>query len=139
MWDGIFWRRIDLGGAGRILDDKTERPEKPQPAYDPPLDPYSWPAGATKGSDLIPPSTPTPSPTNTGGSAPMPVPTPTSSSSSSPPSTAPPSKVTLTLPAASADGDLETFRNRAFVVKGRVVESTGAPCKGCLLYTSRCV
>ncbi len=139
VWDGIFWRRIDLGGAGRILDDKTERPEKPQPAYDPPLDPYSWPAGATKGSDLIPPSTPTPSPTNTGGSAPMPVPTPTSSSSSSPPSTAPPSKVTLTLPAASADGDLETFRNRAFVVKGRVVESTGAPCKGCLLYTSRCV
>lgn len=128
-WDGSYWRRIDLGGAGRILDDKTERPEKPQPAYDPPLDPYSWPAGATKGSDLIPPSSPTPSPTNTSGTSPTPVPVPTASSSASPPSTAPPSKVTLTLPAATTSGDLEIFRQRAFMVRGKVVDSTGAPCK----------
>lgn len=129
QWDGTYWRRIDLGGAGRILDDKTERPEKPQPAYDPPLDPYNWPAGATKGSDLIPPSTPTPSPTNTGGTSPIPVPTPTGSSSASPPSTAPPSKVTLALPGSPSEGDLEILRTRSFQVKGRVLDSAGAACK----------
>jgi transglutaminase-like putative cysteine protease len=129
QWDGIYWRRIDLGGAGRILDDKTERLEKPQPAYDPPLDPYTWPAGATKGSDLIPPSAPAPAPTSTGGSSPTPVPVPTGSSSAATPSTAPPSKVTLVLPGASSEGDLEIFRTRAFMVRGRIVDSTGAPCK----------
>jgi len=130
QWDGTYWRRIDLGGAGRILDDKSERPEKPQPAYDPPLDPFSWPAGATKGSDLLPPSAPSPSPTNTSGTSPTPVPIPTGSSSASPPSTAPPSKMTLVLPGASKDGDVEILRTRAFLAKGRVVDSTGAPCKG---------
>lgn len=131
-WDGIYWRRIDLGGAGRTLDDKTERPEKPQPAYDPPSDPYSWPPGSTKGSDLIPPSVPTPSPTGTGtgGSIPTPVPTPTTSSSSAPPSTAPPSKVTLVLPTAPLSGELEVLRSKTLSVKGRVVDSAGAPCKG---------
>jgi len=129
-WDGLYFRRIDLGGAGRILDDKSERAEKPQPAYDPPLDPFSWPAGATKGSDLIPPSSPTPSPTNTGGTGPTPVPVPTGSSSATPPSSAPPSKVTLVLPGASKDGDIEILRTRAFLVRGKVVDSTGAPCKG---------
>lgn len=131
QWDGIYWRRIDLGGAGRTLDDKTERPEKPQPAYDPPMDPYSWPPGSTKGSDLIPPSAPTPSPTGTGtgGTIPTPTPTPTTSASATPPSSAPPSKVTLVLPSGPATGDLEITRMKAFGVKGRVLDSTGAPCK----------
>lgn len=131
QWDGIYWRRIDLGGAGRTLDDKTERPEKPQPAYDPPMDPYTWPPGATKGSDLMP-STPSPSPTGTGtgGTIPSPVPAPTTSASSSPPSTAPPSKITLALPGAPASGEFEVLRSKSIRVKGRVVDATGAACKG---------
>lgn len=131
VWDGIYWRRIDLGGAGRTLDDKTERPEKPQPAYDPPHDPYTWPPGATKGSDLIPPSAPAPSPSAPGtGTVPTPTPTPTASASTPPPSTAPPSKVTLNLPSAPATGELEILRNKALRVSGRVLDATGAPCKG---------
>jgi hypothetical protein len=129
QWDGIYWRRIDLGGAGRTLDDKSERPEKPQPNYDPPMDPFTWPPGATKGSDLIPPSAPTPSPTGTGGTIPTPVPTPTGSTSSTPPSTAPPSKVTLLLPTAPSSGEFELTRGKPFQVKGRIVDSTGAACK----------
>lgn len=127
--DGTLWHRIDLGGAGRILDDKTEKPEKEQPPYASPDDPYSWPAGATKGTDLLPPSTAAPpSPSGTGGTTPPPTPPPASSGSSTAP-TAPPSKVTLALPAAPTDDPLETLRGKPFVVKGRVVDSTGAGCK----------
>jgi len=128
--DGTLWHRIDLGGAGRMLEDKTERPEKEQPPYASPDDPYSWPPGATKGTDLLPPSTstsPGTSPTG-GGTTPPPLSPPTSSGSSSAP-TAPPSKVTLTIPGAPSDDALETLRGKPFSVKGRVVDSTGAPCK----------
>lgn len=133
--DGALWHRIDLGGAGRTLDDKTERPEKEQPPYSSPDDPYSWPPGATKGTDLLPPSTSTsPGGSSTGGgggggSTPPPTPpTPTASASSTAP-TAPPSKVTLTIPGAPTDDPLETLRGKPFTVKGRVVDAGGAPCK----------
>lgn len=129
--DGALWHRIDLGGAGRILDDKTEKPEKEQPPYSAPDDPYSWPPGASKGTDLLPPSTsgsPGPSPTGTGTSTPPPSTPPTASASSAGP-TAPPSKVTLMLPAATSEDPIETLRGKPFVVKGRVVDSTGAGCK----------
>jgi transglutaminase-like putative cysteine protease len=127
VFDGYLWRRVDLGGAGRILDDKTEKPETPQPQFDPPADPYPWPAGATKGSDLVPPSakTPTPTPTNT---APLPMPT---GSSPTPPTNAPPSKVTLTLENGSGDttDPREVFRSNQIHVKGRLLASDGSACK----------
>ena len=49
VWDGPIWKRIDLGGAGTILDESVE----PQaPTYAPPADPFDWPAGARRGEDL---------------------------------------------------------------------------------------
>lgn len=124
VFDGYLWRRVDLGGAGRILDDKTEKPETPQPQYDPPADPYPWPPGATKGSDLVPPTakTPTPTPTPT---APPTVPT---ASSTPPPTNAPPSKLTLTLEGGT-DDPREVFRSNAIHVKGRLLASDGNACK----------
>jgi transglutaminase-like putative cysteine protease len=122
--DGYVWRRIDLGGAGRVLDDKSEKPEKPQPRHDPPSDPYAWPSGATKGSDLLPPTTapttsPTTSPTGTG----------TTSPSTTPPSTAPPSKVTLNLSGATGADPMEIQRQKTLSVKGHLNASDGTPCK----------
>lgn len=46
--DGRMWRRIDLGGAGRTLDD----PLSQNVPYDPPPDPFAWPQGSTRGDDL---------------------------------------------------------------------------------------
>jgi len=46
--DGRLWRRIDLGGAGRTLHD----PLSTNVPHEPPLDPFSWPQGATRGDDL---------------------------------------------------------------------------------------
>ena len=46
--DGQRWRRIDLGGAGRTLND----PLSSNVPYEPPPDPFSWPQGAARGDDL---------------------------------------------------------------------------------------
>jgi len=46
--DGAFWRRIDLGGAGRTLG----APLTNGVAHDDPPDPFPWPSGATRGEDL---------------------------------------------------------------------------------------
>jgi hypothetical protein len=46
--DGRLWRRIDLGGAGRTLHDPTSS----NVPYDPPPDAFSWPEGASRGSDM---------------------------------------------------------------------------------------
>ncbi len=124
VFDGYLWRRVDLGGAGRILDDKTEKPEKPQPAFEPPPDPFPWPTGATKGSDLVPPTTKTPTPSPT-----TPPPAPTATGSTPPPApAAPPSKVTMTLNGV-ADDPHEVLRSKSLAVKGRLVASDGTGCK----------
>ncbi len=46
--DGHLWRRIDLGGAGRMLHD----PLSTNVSYEPPPDPFAWPQGSTRGDDL---------------------------------------------------------------------------------------
>jgi transglutaminase-like putative cysteine protease len=46
--DGRMWRRIDLGGAGRMLHD----PLSQNVPYEPPPDPFAWPQGSTRGQDL---------------------------------------------------------------------------------------
>lgn len=46
--DGKMWRRIDLGGAGRMLHDPTSQ----NVPYEAPPDPFSWPQGSTRGEDL---------------------------------------------------------------------------------------
>jgi len=47
--DGHLWKRVDLGGAGTILDESTRGKG---PTYAPPPDPFKWPAGAKRGDDL---------------------------------------------------------------------------------------
>ncbi|MBK7396137.1 MAG: transglutaminase domain-containing protein [Myxococcales bacterium] len=125
--DGYLYRRFDLGGAGRVLDDKSEKPEKPQPNYEPPTDPVGWPAGSTKGSDLLPPSSPSPG-TSPSGSPTGPTPSPPPTGSSTPPSTAPPSKVQLSLPGLSGEAP-EVLRTKNLGVKGTITSSGGDPCK----------
>jgi len=49
VWDGRLWKRIDLGGAGALLEEKNA---SAGPPYAPPPDPFSWPPGATRGEDL---------------------------------------------------------------------------------------
>ncbi len=48
LHDGRIWRRIDLGGAGRTLSD----PLSSNVPYEPPPDPFMWPQGSTRGTDL---------------------------------------------------------------------------------------
>ena len=45
--DAHAWRRIDLGGAG----NETREPD-PAVRYQPPADPFAWPANASRGEDL---------------------------------------------------------------------------------------
>lgn len=44
--NGTRWKRIDLGGAGGSLEAGV------QPPMTPPPDPFAWPEGANRGSDL---------------------------------------------------------------------------------------
>lgn len=46
--DGRLWRRLDLGGAGRMLRD----PSSKNVPYESPPDPFAWPQGSTRGEDL---------------------------------------------------------------------------------------
>jgi hypothetical protein len=46
--DGRLWRRIDLGGAGRMLAE----PLANKPTHETPVDPFGWPQGATRGEDI---------------------------------------------------------------------------------------
>ncbi len=65
--DGRLWRRIDLGGAGRMLAE----PIANRAVHEPPVDPFGWPAGATRGEDIagLPrPNAPDPATGQAGGS-----------------------------------------------------------------------
>ena len=48
--DGRMWRRIDLGGAGRMNRDAAST----NVTYDNPSDTFSWPPGASRGQDVNP-------------------------------------------------------------------------------------
>jgi hypothetical protein len=47
--DGEQWKRVDLGGAGMLLNRPEEAKSVP---YKPPPDPFDWPPGALRGEDL---------------------------------------------------------------------------------------
>ena len=50
--DGVAWRRIDLGGAGRMVNPASNLvPERP--VYQPPPDTFSWPQGSERGDDMV--------------------------------------------------------------------------------------
>jgi hypothetical protein len=52
VWDGTLWKRIDLGGAGTILDESQGEGGLDAPRYAPPPDPFRWPPGGKRGEDL---------------------------------------------------------------------------------------
>ena len=47
--DGRMWKRIDLGGAGRMMSESSHVAEP----YAAPHDAYPWPANATRGDDMV--------------------------------------------------------------------------------------
>jgi hypothetical protein len=50
--DGTLWRRIDLGGAGRMVTPAASGlPERP--VYRPPPDAFVWPQNAERGDDMV--------------------------------------------------------------------------------------
>jgi len=49
--DGTSWRRIDLGGAGVLQDAAALTLDRP--AYEPPPDPFGWPDGSRRASDML--------------------------------------------------------------------------------------
>ena len=50
--DGAQWRRIDLGGAGRMSAAASD-PLSSRPAYEAPPDFFSWPQNAQRGGDMM--------------------------------------------------------------------------------------
>jgi transglutaminase-like putative cysteine protease len=49
--DGALWKRIDLGGAGRMAS--KDRSEEEAPAYDAPSDAFPWPKAGERGEDMV--------------------------------------------------------------------------------------
>ncbi len=49
--DGGLWRRIDLGGAGRMQTPSGTSPERA--VYRPPPDAFAWPQNASRGDDMV--------------------------------------------------------------------------------------
>jgi transglutaminase-like putative cysteine protease len=50
--DGTLWRRLDLGGAGRLAPAVSEAiPERA--AYEPPPDAFAWPQDAQRGGAMV--------------------------------------------------------------------------------------
>ena len=111
VYDGSQWKRIDLGGAGRMLSEESNVAEP----YAAPRDSFPWPSNATRGDDMIEKaSDPNGPPRNSGSGT-------TSASSATPSATAstendprPASKVTLDVV------ETDTTRGSALHVKGHV-------------------
>ena len=112
--DGRAWRRIDLGGAGRML----QNPQSSSIPFEPPPDPFPWPSRATRGEDLVAPRHVAPFPAPTLGSA-------AAAASAAAPSDAsdarPPSSVTLKLSGTEA-------RRGAPLPFSGTISAEGAPC-----------
>ncbi len=50
--DGTLWRRIDLGGAGRMTPAASDAVAD-RTAYEPPPDAFAWPQDAQRGGDMV--------------------------------------------------------------------------------------
>jgi transglutaminase-like putative cysteine protease len=64
--DGSLWRRIDLGGAGHMVNPASEASAE-RALYKPPPDAFSWPQNAERGDDMVADAR---ARANAGGSAP---------------------------------------------------------------------
>jgi transglutaminase-like putative cysteine protease len=49
--DGVLWRRIDLGGAGRLAGAASAQTERP--AHRAPPDAFAWPQNADRGDEMV--------------------------------------------------------------------------------------
>jgi transglutaminase-like putative cysteine protease len=130
--DGALWRRIDLGGAGRM---QSPAPSNDRAPYAPPPDVFTWPRGSVRGDDMVSdarahagPGGPSPSGSFAGGppSALPQAPSPTSAASSSalaspPGDDRPPSTISFSLAAGDA------HRGQPLPVRGSV-RADGDPC-----------
>jgi len=120
VFDGALWRRIDLGGAGRMLSEEASTSEP----YAAPNDSFPWPANATRGEDLTDKSRSAnatrPSNGNgNGGASTQPTASPSATSTSAPAARDPNDKrpaSTVTIEIAETD----VARGTAVHVKGRV-------------------
>ncbi len=137
VYDGALWRRIDLGGAGRMLSEESATAEP----YASPTDAFPWPTNATRGEDLTEKARNINSGGGNGngnsGSGGGMGPSPTSSANGSAPANAngngnassandpndarPASDVTIEM------GESDTTRGAAVHVRGRVT-ADGDPC-----------
>jgi hypothetical protein len=52
VFDGVMWRRVDLGGAGRMTGPASEAMAQ-RTTYEAPPDALPWPPGAVRGGDLV--------------------------------------------------------------------------------------
>jgi transglutaminase-like putative cysteine protease len=133
--DGTLWRRIDLGGAGRMT---SPAPPTDRPPYVPLPDALAWPRGSVRGDDMVAEArahegasnTPAPaSPSATAPSRPLAAQAPSavaqspSSSPSGPPSGDDGSPFTVSLSVMAGDA----HRGRPLPLRGRVV-AAGDPC-----------
>jgi hypothetical protein len=50
--DGVAWRRLDLGGAGRLTS--VPNVDEARPVYRGPIDAFAWPAGSQRSDALAP-------------------------------------------------------------------------------------
>ena len=129
VYDGVMWRRIDLGGAGRMLSEETKGAEP----YAGPSDAFPWPANATRGEDLTDKNRKIDTSgggggngNGGGGGAVGPSPTLAPTASASPPDPndkRAPSQLAIDL------GENDAARGTAVHVKGRVT-SDGDACRG---------
>jgi len=55
VYDGATWKRIDLGGAGRMVATAStaSSPGTDRWVYEPPPDAFAWPQNAERGEDMV--------------------------------------------------------------------------------------
>jgi hypothetical protein len=140
--DGVMWRRIDLGGAGRMVNPASNLvPERA--VHQPPPDPFQWPQGSERGDDMVEqareraredPSSagdgaagPAPSASSASGgdAGEMSAPAPSDTASSSPPGRDKDGRPASIVTAISADADAR--RGAPLHVNGEI-RADGEPC-----------
>ncbi len=84
--DGTLWRRIDLGGAGRLPPSASSRLAQ-RVRYEAPPDGYLWPSRAERGSDMVARSGSGPGPASIGTSTDASHDAPRNDADARPPST----------------------------------------------------
>ncbi len=133
--DGTLWRRIDLGGAGRMLSEESNTAEP----YAAPTDNFPWPANASRGEDLTDKSHSQNATQNgnggNGGKTPTPSPSANATGTSAqanPATTGDPSDKRPSSVLALDVTETDASRGTAVHVRGRAI-ANGEACSGTLV------